>query len=149
MPVQYHHFFANIVIPPDDGWAVAESLIDGTLLAGGDGSVKNKLGTHAYKLQPPEGDCIEGSAQSAGTLDGMASLRAEHHGEIAILLILISICKFYDIKTAPTLQIHIDNMEVVERDGKPMEKRDKLRDKIRSVGSSESTTRPTTNHSIQ
>ena len=109
LPEHYHHFFTNIVIPPDDGWAVAEALIDGTLLAGGDGSVKNKLGTHAYKLHS-----IEGSAQSAGTLDGMASLRAEHHGEIVILLILISICNFYDIKTSPTLQIHIDNMEVVE-----------------------------------
>ncbi len=102
--------------------------MNGTLVAGSDGSVKNKLGAHAYRLEPHTGDAIEGSAQSAGTLTGMASLRAEHHGEKSILLVLIAICRFYQITDAPPLQIHIDNMEVVTRNTKTMEKRDKLRD---------------------
>ncbi len=124
LPQKYHHFFQNIRIPSDEGWAVAEALMNGTLVAGSDGSVTNKLGTHAYRLEPPDGD----SAQSAGTLAGMASLRAEHYGEISILLVLIALCRFYQITEAPPLQIHIDNMEVVTRNTKTMEQRDKLRD---------------------
>ena len=102
--------------------------MDGTLVAGSDGSVKNKLGTHAYKLLPSDGNCIEGSAQSSGTSAGMASLRAEHHGKIVILLVFIALCKFYQITEAPPLQIHIGNIKVVTRNTKTMEKRDKLRD---------------------
>ena len=58
LPKQYHQFLTNVVIPTDDGWAVAESLMKGDLLMGGDGPVKNRPGTHGYKLQPNQGDSI-------------------------------------------------------------------------------------------
>ena len=128
LPQPYHHFFKNVSIPADDGWAVAESLINGDLMIGGDGSVKNRIGTHGYKLLPPCGNSIEGAGQSHGTLEGMSSLRAEHHGEIAILLIISGLCTFFGITGGPTTSIHIDNKEVVERGTKQMEKREKLRD---------------------
>ena len=98
----------------DDGWAVAESLLNGNLMIGGDGSVKNRIGTHGYKLLPPCGTSIEGAGQSHGTLEGMSSLRAEHHGEIAILLIISGLCTFYGITGGSATNIHIDNKEVVE-----------------------------------
>ena len=110
------------------GWAVAESLLNGNLLIGGDGSVKNGLGTHGYELRPVDGDSIRGAAQSLGTLQSMSSLRAEHLGEIAILLILCGTCTCYNITECPATKIHIDNKEVVDQGSKLMEKREKLQD---------------------
>ncbi len=107
-------------------------MLNRDLLIGGDGSVKNKLGTYGYKLQLKTGDSITGSGKAFGSKAGMSSLRAEHHGEIAILLILTGLCTYFNITNRPDSHIHIDNKEVVDRGTKQMEQRKKLRDYVLS-----------------
>jgi hypothetical protein len=119
MPSVWRQALGQIQLPSDDGRELAERLRSGqTIDAWSDGSVCNGVGAHAYTLRSYCTGCdeaISGSATTPGHPDTISSLRAEHYGALATLLVLLALEWKYSIEATGYITLHIDNLEVVNR----------------------------------
>ena len=89
-----------------------------SVYAWSDGLEKDGIGAHSYILLPRcEGGCqsIEGNSSTPGLPRLMSSLRCENYGALACALIILAIEFKFNISSGGYLQMHIDNMEVVNR----------------------------------
>ena len=88
--------------PDDDGEELAEILHSGgTITPWSDGSVTDGVGAHAYTLHfrcTGNDNAITGDAVTPGHPSTISSLRSEHYGTIAILLITLAIEWKYSIE---------------------------------------------------
>ena len=87
----------------------------GTIYAGSDGSVTEKLGAHGFAITSGvERTAIwGGSAPTAGNKFEMSSLRAEHAGALAIFFVLHALQVV--LKMDFSVELWIDNAEVLQR----------------------------------
>jgi hypothetical protein len=119
MPQAWTQALGSVTIPDDEGWDIANILrTGGTIHCWSDGSVANGVGAHAYAIQTNcKGDdnCITGDAVTPGHPDTISSLRSEHYGAMAILLVILAIEWKYSIRHTGFILLHIDNTEVVNR----------------------------------
>ena len=119
MPDVWQQALGDIDLPDDDGLEIATLLAAGTsVYAWSDGSEKNGVGAHSFTVLPKcVGGCnsIEGDSVTPGKPSLMSSLRCENFGALACALIVLAIEFKYDIQKGGYLQMHIDNMEVVNR----------------------------------
>jgi hypothetical protein len=119
MPEVWQQAVGKITLPDDNGQEIANILISGgTLRCWSDGSVDNGVGAHAYTIQTycsGNDKCISGAAVMPGHPGTISSLRAEHYGAMAILLLTLAIEWKYSIGGYGFLLLHIDNTEVVNR----------------------------------
>ena len=119
MPLVWQQALGTVELPDDDGLEIAEILRAGhTLKHWSDGSVADGIGAHAYTLRTRctgNDNAITGDAATPGHPDTISSLRSEHFGALAILILLLAVEWKYSIESTGFLLIHIDNMEVVNR----------------------------------
>ena len=52
LPPKYSQILGNISFPRDDGKAIAQDILQGTILAGSDGAVKDSQATCGYVIMP-------------------------------------------------------------------------------------------------
>ena len=119
MPDVWRQAVGQVNLPPDDGMELAERLRSGqTINAWSDGSVCSGIGAHAYTLRSHctgNDEAISGSATTPGHPDTISSLRTEHYGALAVVLVVMAIEWKYSIGKTGYVTIHIDNSEVVNR----------------------------------
>ena len=119
MPEVWRQAVGSISLPDDDGWEIAQVLSDsGTLHCWSDGSVDKGIGAHAYTIQTyctGNDKAISGDAATPGHPGTISSLRSEHYGALAILILTLVIEWKYNIRTNGFILLHIDNTEVVNR----------------------------------
>jgi hypothetical protein len=119
MPPIWRQAVGTIDLPDDDGAEIAAVLLTGnTVYHWSDGSVASGVGAHAYTIRTKcSGDdkAITGDAVTPGNSDTISSLRSEHYGVMAALIILLAIEWKYSITATGCILMHIDNMEVVNR----------------------------------
>lgn len=119
MPLVWQQALGNYVLPEDDGKELAGILSNGgTVRAWSDGTVATGVGAHAYTLRTACNDTdmmIVGDALTPGAPDTISSLRAEHYGAMAIVIMILAIEWKYDLENSGYVLLHIDNMEVVNR----------------------------------
>ena len=92
--------------------------------AGSDGSVKDGLGGHAFCIADNSFTTqVWGHAQTIGIKSEISSLRTEHGGALAILLVLQALQIHFPSHALPSvLDIWVDNSEVVRRGKIPLPK---------------------------
>jgi len=117
LPPKYNQILGNISIPRDDGKAIMQDILLGTVLAGSDGSVKDSRATCGYVIMPKtKHKWVRGHGYVLGTPSLLTSLRAEHHGSMAVLLLLHMLSKRWNIPHGtPPVTILVDNKEVIDR----------------------------------
>ena len=119
MPAAWRQALGSIDLPDDDGAELAEVLRSGnTVRPWSDGSVKDGIGSHAYTLRSfctGNDKTITGDAATPGYPDTISSLRSEHFGALAILIVTLALEWKYSLEATGHLLLHIDNMEVVNR----------------------------------
>ena len=117
IPSSYIAALGHISLPRDDGKSIVQAILNGTLATGSDGSVKDSTSTHGYMLLPSrKKHWLRGHGYVAGTPDLLTSLRAEHSGSIAILIILHMLTVRWGLdESTPPVTIRIDNKEVISR----------------------------------
>ena len=119
MPTVWQQAVGTVAIPDDDGAEIADILRRGnTIRAWSDGSVSNGVGAHAYTIRTHcsgNDKHLSGNAVTPGHPDTISSLRSEHYGAMAILLLLLAIEWKYEVEATGYIVLHIDNMEVVNR----------------------------------
>jgi hypothetical protein len=119
MPDVWRQAVGTIDYPEDDGREIANILQSGgTLRCWSDGSVDKGVGAHAYTIQTNcsgQDKFISGSAVTPGHPGTISSLRSEHYGVMATLLLTLAIEWKYSIGDTGFVLLHIDNMEVVNR----------------------------------
>ena len=117
LPPKYSQILGNISFPRDDGKAIAQDILQGTILAGSDGSVKDSQATCGYVIMPKtKVKWIRGHGYVLGTPHLLTSLRAEHHCSMAILILLHMLTKRWNLPhDTPPVTILIDNKEAIER----------------------------------
>ena len=119
MPAAWRQALGSIDLPDDDGAELAEVLRSGnTVRPWSDGSVKDGIGSHAYTLRSfctGDDNAITGDAATPGHPDTISSLRSEHFGALAILIVTLALEWKYSLEATGHLLLHIDNMEVVNR----------------------------------
>ena len=100
------------------------AISSGNSSAGSDGSVKDAIGGHSFCITDKAFlTKIWGHARTIGIKKEMTSLRTEHGGAIAILLLLQALhIHFPHLPLPPSLDIWIDNSEVVRRGQKHLPK---------------------------
>lgn len=90
LPPKYSQILGKISLPRDDGKAIVQDILLGTFFAESDGSVKDSQSTCGYVIMPKtKHKWIRGHGYVLGTPSLLTSLRAEHHGFRAILLLLL------------------------------------------------------------
>ena len=119
MPDVWRQAVGTVELPVDDGEDIAEILRSGsTIRAWSDGSVASGIGAHAYTIRSfctGTDNHVSGDAVTPGHPDTISSLRSEHYGALAILLIVLAIEWKYSLEATGYIVLHIDNMEVVNR----------------------------------
>ena len=87
----------------------------GIIYAGSDGSVKEGKGAHGFGITSgmQQSPIWGGAGNTCGNHAEMASLRAEHAGAIAVIIILDIIQRV--IKANFVVQLWVDNAEVIRR----------------------------------
>ena len=77
--------------PEDNGYQISQDLTNSMTKSWTDGTVKDRIGAHAYTIRPSD-DCERKSIRGAGGTPGdsntMTSLRAEHFGVLVVIILL-------------------------------------------------------------
>ena len=117
LPTMYQQILGDIQFPDDDGLALSKAIAAGNLTIYSDGTVLNGCGAHAFTLRTEsdhDNEAVTGSAPTNGDPDTISSLRPEHFGFLAGVLVTWVVVKKYQISQG---HIHaaVDNMAVVQR----------------------------------
>ena len=88
IPPQYTGAMGELSLPYDDGKSIIKDMKKGTPLPGSNRSVIDNRATHGYMLLPHNKKWIRGYGYITGTIQLLTSLRIEHSGNIAVLLVL-------------------------------------------------------------
>ena len=117
LPPPYIDALGHISLPRDDGKSIVHDILNGTLTAGNDESVKDSVSTHGYMLLPSrKKHWMRGHGYVSGTPNLLTSLRAEHSGSIAVLILLHMLTVRWGLdESTPPVTIHIDNKEKISR----------------------------------
>ena len=119
MPPVWRQAIGEVELPDDDGDEMAAVLRAGnTLKHWSDGSVADGIGAHSYTIRTKcsgEDNAISGDAVTPGNPDTISSLRSEHFGVLAALILLLAVEWKHSIEPTGCILMHIDNMEVVNR----------------------------------
>ena len=119
MPAVWKQAIGSVDLPNDDGAELADVVRTGnTIRAWSDGSVDAGIGSHAYTLRSyctGNDKAITGDAATPGNPDTISSLRSEHFGALAIMVIMLALEWKYSLEATGHILLHIDNMEVVNR----------------------------------
>jgi exonuclease III len=104
--------------PVDNGHQLIRDMNKDKTTSWTDGTVKNKIGAHSYTIRPVN-DKDEYSLQGAGGTPGdamtMTSLRAEHFGVFAIVILLDILTRIHDCREQRTHVHYTDSMAVINR----------------------------------
>ena len=115
----------NIQLPSDNGEALYEKMIDGTLVGASDGSLKKEngkyKGRYAFSLQALENDDgrIVGNA-AAPISNDMTSLTTELYGLLTTVICIFLVWtqnknKYPGIRSFPPVNIYLDNKEAIDK----------------------------------
>ena len=120
LPPFFKQIVGDITIPLDDGAHLAQILQSGqTIWAYTDGSVKDKIAAHSYLLicgDDWHDHQITGAGETTGDPSTICSLRPEHSGALAAMIIIAIIESKYKLnKSKGYLNIGIDNITVVKQ----------------------------------
>jgi hypothetical protein len=92
LPEHYKEILGNYDLPEDDGKAILIQLQSPIgVAAWTDGTVKDGKGAHAYAIRSisdSPSQCIEGKSMTPGDPRTSSSLRTEHYGALATVLLL-------------------------------------------------------------
>ena len=91
LPGYIREALGTVLYPEDNGLQISNDLLQSLTASWTDGTVKDKVGAHAYTIRP-KNDCEEYSIRGAGGTPGdsktMTSLRAEHYGVFVVIILL-------------------------------------------------------------
>ena len=82
----------NLTIPLDNGLQISRELTQRNTTFWTDGTVKNKIGAHAYIISPSNdnnANSIKGTGGTLGNSSTMTSLRAEHFGVFVVIILTL------------------------------------------------------------
>ena len=116
-PPELLAILGTLNISDTEGKTMMQYISANKACAGSDGSVKDGIGGHSFCITDNYfTHQIWGHATTVGTFSEMSSLRAEHGGALAILLVLYALQLHFPTFPLPAnLDIWIDNSEVVRR----------------------------------
>ena len=121
LPDHYKEVLGNYTLPEDDGEAIFTQLQSPIgVEAWTDGTVKDGKGAHAYTIRTitdSPSQCIEGKSMTPGDPRTISSLRTEHYGALATVLLLQCIWNTHQTSESEggKVKIHIDNSTVIDR----------------------------------
>ena len=121
LPDHYKEVLGNYKLPEDEGEAIFTQLQSQIgVEAWTDGTVKDGKGAHAYTIRTITdlpGQCIEGKSTTPGDPRTISSLRTEHYGALATVLLLQCIWNTHKTNESKEgkAKIHIDNSTVIDR----------------------------------
>ena len=115
----------NIQLPSDNGEALYEKMIDGTLVGASDGLLKKEngkyKGRYAFSLQALENDDgrIVGNA-AAPISNDMTSLTTELYGLLTTVICIFLVWtqnknKYTGIRSFPPVKVYLDNKEAIDK----------------------------------
>ena len=117
----YKEVLGNYTLPQDDGEAIFTQLQSPIgVEAWTDGTVKDGKGAHAYTIRTitdSPSQCIEGKSMTPGDPRTISSLRTEHYGALATVLLLQCIWNTHQTSESEggKVKIHIiDNSTVID-----------------------------------
>jgi hypothetical protein len=117
-PEYVREALGTIHYPLDNGLKLSKDILLSASASYTDGTVKNSIGAHAYTLRSKDDrdeSCFSGTGRTPGDSTTMTSLRAEHYGVFAsiVLLDIITLVHGHDIKG--THVHHTDSKAVIDR----------------------------------
>ena len=118
LPDYIKEAIGNIDIPQDNGKKISKELQQARTVSWTDGTVKNKIGAHAYTIRPvsdKDTHSIQGSGGTPGAATSMTSLRAEHYGVFVVVILLDIVARIYDHKTIGYHTHYTDSKSVISR----------------------------------
>jgi hypothetical protein len=121
LPDHYKEVLGNYKLPEDEGEAIFTQLQSPIgAEAWTDGTVKDGKGAHAYTIRTITdlpSQCIEGKSKTPGDPRTISSLRTEHYGALATVLLMQCIWNTHQTNESEEgkAKIHIDNSTVIDR----------------------------------
>ena len=118
LPGYIREAIGNLTCPSDNGLQLSNDLQHSMATSWTDGTVKDKIGAHAYTIRPKD-DCENNSVRGAGGTPGdsstMTSLRAEHFGVFVVIILLDIITLIHDHKKIGRHTHYTDSKAVITR----------------------------------
>jgi hypothetical protein len=108
----------KIRLPCDNGRQLSRDMQQSKTVSWTDGSVKDKIGAHAYTIRV-ENDkdeyCLSGTGSIPGDDSSLTSLRAEHYGVLAVIVLVEILTIIHGQRDTSTHRHYTDSKAVLTR----------------------------------
>ena len=118
LPDYVKEAIGTLVYPDDNGYKISQDLTKSLTKSWTDGTVKDKIGAHAYTIRPAddsESNSIRGAGGTPGDSSTMTSLRAEHFGVLVVIILLDVVAIIHGNRTKGNHQHYTDSKTVITR----------------------------------
>jgi hypothetical protein len=118
LPDYIKEALGSVTFPSNNGQHLSDDMLRGHTTSYTDGTVKTNIGAHAYTIRTStdvEATCLYGTAGTPGDSTTMTSLRAEHYGIFATVILVDLITLVHGHRTISQHIHYTDSQSVIDR----------------------------------